>query len=720
MKTELLSPAGSFEALKAAVSAGADAVYLGGSRFGARAYAPNFQGEELTKAIDFVHLRGKKIYLTLNTLLKDQEIESDLYDYLLPAYKEGIDALIVQDWGGVNFVAKNFPKLPIHASTQMAVMSKYGAKILKQNGISRIVTPRELSMKEILEIRRDSDIEIESFVHGAMCYSYSGLCLMSSILGGRSGNRGRCAQPCRLPYSVRKEGVKIGKKNEEYPLSPKDICTLEILPDILKAGISSLKIEGRMKSAQYTGGVTAVYRKYLDMLEAVGENGYHVNSKDLEYLESLYSRNGFSEGYYKQHNSRDMISLNKSTYSSDRNISSLVKDIPDIKRPVNCKVTIKRDNESKIEVFDLNNRAIFFGKIPESAQTKPLDKDYVQRQIMKTGGSDFVFDNIEIEIEDGLFMIAGDLNALRRGGLEVFQKLITDKSKRAEPVGFHEATIEKETDFFEKHLLSVNCLISTKEQFEKIITVPGINTIYLDYASIDLKKIQEFVIRCHENHKKIFLAFPPVFRKAAAEFFDRYWNLIDGSELDGYLVKNIDTYGYIRQKSGKALNFDTSMYSLNHESEKYFKQWGAEQITLPFELNYRELKKRATRSNELVVYGNIPLMHSAGCVKNTLDRCDKKTEYFQISDRYKKSFPVKSSCDLCYNTIYNSQHLSLLGVADKVKNLNIRAVRIDFTNEPPDVARRIAMDFMHVFTGTDVEAPEMEGYTRGHFNRGIE
>lgn len=308
MKAELLSPAGSYEGLQAVIKAGADAVYIGGNMFGARAYAKNAGPDEMLQAIDYAHLHGKQIYLTVNTLLKNQELYGQLYDYLAPYYERGLDAAIVQDFGVLSFIKKEFPELPIHASTQMAITGPNGAQILKDAGASRIVTARELSLEEIRSIYEETGMEIESFVHGALCYCYSGMCLFSSMLGGRSGNRGRCAQPCRLPYTAYEKGRQISGKDQSYLLSPKDMCTIEILPEILNAGVYSLKIEGRMKRPEYAAGVTSIYRKYLD-LYAKNPKSYQVAKEDKQELLDLYQRDGFNKGYYYMHNGKEMMAV---------------------------------------------------------------------------------------------------------------------------------------------------------------------------------------------------------------------------------------------------------------------------------------------------------------------------------------------------------------------------------------------------------------------------
>lgn len=307
-KTEVLAPAGNLEILKAVINAGADAVYLGGSAFGARAYAGNFNKDELLEALEYAHLRGRSIYMTVNTLLKEDELNGRLTEYLAPYYEAGLDAVIVQDLGVFRTIRENFGDLPVHASTQMTITGRHSAAMLQKMGAARIVTARELDLQEIRDIRRSCDIEIESFVHGALCYCYSGQCLFSSMNGNRSGNRGRCAQPCRLPYDVYGKNELINN-NGKYALSPKDMCALNILPDVIEAGVNSLKIEGRMKNVTYAAFVTSMYRKYVDMYLEKGKSGYKVSQKDITELMDCYNRGAFTTGYYNNTKGTDMMSV---------------------------------------------------------------------------------------------------------------------------------------------------------------------------------------------------------------------------------------------------------------------------------------------------------------------------------------------------------------------------------------------------------------------------
>jgi putative protease len=318
---EILAPAGSYEGMRAAMNAGCDAVYIGGSSFGARAFANNLEEETLLEAIDEAHFRDKKLYLTVNTLLKEKERTKELYRFLEKFYRQGLDAVIVQDMGVLHFIHENFPELPIHASTQTTLTMAQGANLLKPYGVTRLVTARELSLKEIKTIRENTDLEIETFVHGALCYCYSGQCLMSSMIGGRSGNRGRCAQPCRMPYQFHSGNKKISSEQEKYLLSPKDINTLAYIPEMVEVGINSFKIEGRMKRPEYAAAVSSLYRAYLDLYLDKGKEYYEefLQSEnfrqDMLTLQDVYNRGGFSEGYGKSYHGKSMMSLYRPNHS---------------------------------------------------------------------------------------------------------------------------------------------------------------------------------------------------------------------------------------------------------------------------------------------------------------------------------------------------------------------------------------------------------------------
>lgn len=422
-KPELLAPAGNMLCLQSAINAGADAIYLAGKSFGARASADNFTDEELIYALQLSHLHEKKVYLALNTLIKEREFDK-LYDFIKPLYENRLDGIIIQDLGLLTFLNDNFPLLPIHASTQMTITGKYGSEFLKNVNVTRIVPARELSLDEIKDIKDNVDIEIETFIHGAMCYSYSGQCLFSSFLGGRSGNRGRCAGPCRLPYTIANRGKYVKKDSIAYPLSLKDMCTLEILDKLIEAGIDSFKIEGRLKSPEYVAGVTSVYRKYIDAYFE-GENT-PINVKDIELLKSLYLRSSICNGYYEQHNSENMITISSPAYagSDDETVNEIRSQYvyPVKKIPVYGLVTLSKGHNTSL-ILRLNNHIITCeGGMVFQAQNRPLTRDDVYKQLNKTGDAFFCFEKLEIEMEDDCFMQVKMLNELRRNAFEQLRK----------------------------------------------------------------------------------------------------------------------------------------------------------------------------------------------------------------------------------------------------------------------------------------------------------
>lgn len=486
---EVLAPAGTYECFRAAINAGADAVYLGGSMFGARAFAGNFEEAELIKAIRTAHLYGRKVYLTVNTLLRNDELEK-LVQYVKPYYEEGLDAVIVQDYGVFAVLREAFPGLDLHASTQMTITGKYGAQLLKDMGAARVVPARELSAKEIRDIYDDVDVEIESFVHGALCYCYSGQCLLSSMIGGRSGNRGRCAQPCRLTYSA--NGI-----SEKYLLSPKDMCTIEAVPDILDAGVYSLKIEGRMKSPEYVAGVSYAYRKYVDMYLEKGRDGYRVEEQDIRQLMDLYNRGGFCKGYYYAQNDKSMMTFDRpnhqgivignikngelilsqevnpgdvlefpdgSEYTTPTGKKSGRLALPkgvlknpkngaavyrtrnnellgqlragyidnDIKIPVRMEIFLKSGERACLKLLSGDKELVVYGDVLEPSDKRPAVREDVVKQLKKLGGTVFSSDegSIVTDIQGSPFVPVRLLNDLRRNALEELESMLLSGYKR--------------------------------------------------------------------------------------------------------------------------------------------------------------------------------------------------------------------------------------------------------------------------------------------------
>lgn len=443
---ELLAPAGSPEGYHGAVNAGADAVYLGGREFGARAYADNFSEEELLHCLRHAHIFHKKIYLTVNTLVKEEELER-LPLFLKPFVEEGLDGVIVQDFGVLRRIHEEFPELPLHASTQMNITGVYGARQLKRFGVSRIVPARELSLDEIRRLVQDSGMEVECFIHGAMCYSYSGQCLFSSILGGRSGNRGRCAQPCRLPYQIEnKEGFSgkgKGRKKEQsdtFPLSLKDMCALELIPELVAAGVKSFKIEGRMKKPEYTAGVTAFYRHFLDLCL---EGKWGLPSRvEWDKIRHLYIRSEVGTGYYHCRNGRNMITLDSPAYSGAQ--EKLLEEIranyleKKARIPVEMRGVFRIGEAAQVwirSVADQENEWIRIEGDPvEKASKSPITKENLISQLSKLGDSNFELrgdinsDTLEIVMDEGCFYPLKKINELRRVAVNALEEaLIHDR-----------------------------------------------------------------------------------------------------------------------------------------------------------------------------------------------------------------------------------------------------------------------------------------------------
>lgn len=548
MKSELLAPAGSYEGLQAVIKAGADAVYIGGSLFGARAYAKNPKKDEMLEAIDYAHLHGKKIYLTVNTLLKNQELFGELYDFLAPYYEQGLDAVIVQDLGVLSFVKKEFPNLPIHASTQMAITGPHGARFIQEAGASRIVTARELSLKEIQKIYRETGAEIESFVHGALCYCYSGMCLFSSMLGGRSGNRGRCAQPCRLPYTAYEKGKQISGKDGAYLLSPKDMCTVEILPKLLEAGVYSLKIEGRMKRPEYAAGVTAIYRKYLDLYEKHPE-AYQVEQEDLQELLDLYQRDGFNRGYYEMHNGKSMMAVynqkeqdRKQKIRTNRNeelFQRLKKQYLDTKLQEGITGTLVLCTDAPA-VLDLSFQDVqvqVFGDVVEKAQKQPLTRERVQKQMEKTGQTPFSFAQLEVITDEAGFLPMQSLNELRRTGLEKLETAYLAQYRRNLPQTSEEVETEKKKNC-KGVTQKLYASVETREQWEEVLKEPGIDGVYAGMSLFSEKAFSEEVLEAVEEAlkkgKECYLMLPYMLREGRMDGQEEEIREIAKKQMDSW------------------------------------------------------------------------------------------------------------------------------------------------------------------------------------------
>ena len=724
-KVELLAPAGNYEAFKGALIAGADAVYLGGSAFGARAYADNFSREEICEAIRYAHIFGKKIYLTVNTLVKEKEF-SALYDFLLPFYESGLDGVIIQDIGVLTFVKEYFPGLELHVSTQMTITGAYGASLLKREGACRIVPARELSLEEIREIKAKTDIELEAFVHGAMCYCYSGQCLFSSILGGRSGNRGRCAQPCRLPY-------RFNEGEEEYPISMKDMCTIEILPELIEAGIDSFKIEGRMKKPEYAAGLTAVYRKYIDLYYKCKEMGktdqYVVTKEDMQQLKALYIRSDRSEGYYHQHNGKNMITLSSPAYSgSDEAVLCSVREkYLTGKKSIPITLTASRHagTNARLTLSAEDSEVIIEGIAVQKAVKQPLSGEKIKEQLLKSGTTCFSVTSLEISSDEDVFMPVSGLNQLRRDGLKLLEEEIIKKNGFAyterkavpyrEPVPYQMRAHQSE--------MMIHVLVSSREQLYTAIEA-GIKRIYIDKFGLDEALLRELASYKAKEHIQFYLAFPYIVRKENRELLNRMYEILKMPVFEGALVRNLETIAFLEDRENrKSVVADCNLYIWNSFSTRNMAK-RAEELYAPLELNYHEWEElqKAVSGDSItfsaMVYGRIPMMVSAGCLLKTTGECRKSSGWNRLTDRYQKQFPVYNDCTCCYNIIYNSVPLSLHKIWNQ-RTPELLNCRLDFTTEDREETGKIIDYFKGLSTGRFKEPPYKE-YTAGHYKRGVE
>lgn len=696
---ELLAPAGNINIFKAVIEAGADAVYVGGSMFGARAYANNFDEEELLYAIDYAHLKGVKVYLTVNTLLKNDEIEK-LYDYLLPFYERGLDAVLVQDLGALKLIHDRFPDLAIHTSTQMTVTGIDGVRFLKQFGVQRVVMAREVSLAEMKEIHEKCGMEIEAFVHGALCYSYSGQCLFSSMLGGRSGNRGRCAQPCRLPYCV-------GNKKDTYILSLKDMCGIKDLQKLKESGVYSLKIEGRMKQAGYASGVVAYYRRYIDSMKEVSD-------KDYKNIAGLGNRCGFTDKYYFEHNGTDMVTFEKPNFVSDAS-----DELPQFSKiKIQGKLTLKEAEPGALTVSCGGYRFTSYMDPVSHALKAPAERKNVAERISKTGDTPFEFENIDITMDNDIFVPNGALNKLRREAIEGLQNEILMQYKRTASASYgwkSKKTSEIKPSGDPKVIASVR----DGKQLYRLLEYDNISEIYIDsskYGRRDfVKEFSDDVFCVNNAEKKAYLALPVIFRRSTRDYFETISDQLKKIDFEGFLVRNYEEFFWVKTRfAGKKIVTDHNMYTYNDMAKSMFFDNGADADTMPLELNQKEINRRNNKGSQMIIYGYYPLMVSAQCVHKNSYKCDRTPQITYLKDRYNKIFPVWNNCSECYNIIYNSCPTVLFNNMQKIKNAGIDALRLDFTFEKPEEIDTV----MAAFESNSADG--IKEYTNGHFKRGVE
>lgn len=666
---ELLAPAGSIKALEAAVLCGADAVYLGGSLFNARASAVNFNNDELIDAVNFCHLRKVKVYVTVNILISDKEFD-ELDTFIRYINKIGVDGVIVQDIGVAMYIKEIAPDLRLHASTQMTVYDIEGAKFLKSLGFERVVLARELSAEKIKEISQKSGIETEIFVHGAMCLCYSGQCLMSGIIGGRSGNRGKCAQPCRLQYRV--------DNKKGFLMSLKDMCLIRHLKEIEDLGVTSLKIEGRMKGPEYVGTVVSVYKKYM---EYEGE----VSKEDYNRLEKIFYRGGFSDGYYMNKKDSEMFCHTKpdNPYLRQEETFCLTEKY----KKTNIFMYFKGHIGEKLNLYvvdEYGNSVEYNSEIClEQAKNSSATTDKIKGNLNKLGDTVFNIQHIEIDVDDNVFIPTSEINKARRDVTkQLEEKIIKSYHRTDNAIKSNEILPGQNNDKFD---LSV--FISDKNQLEAIRKT-DCKRIYVPIELNNFKEDEIIVLPriTPDNLEEILVNIP-------------------NNEV---LVRNIGQLN-IAKRCNKKIQLDFTMNVFNKYSCDFYKKLGINNITLSTELTLKQIKSLTGIVDcEAVIYGKLPMMITENCIIKSSAGC-KHGGY--IYDRTNEGFLIKCLPE-CRNEIYNSKPIIMSDKLDDIKNTGIRYGRLNFVNENAEECLKIYNAYKN---GTSINSE----FTRGKFYKGV-
>ncbi len=697
MTMELLAPAGSAAALRAAVQSGADAVYLGGDMFGARHSADNFTIDEMKSWTDYCHLYGVDVHVTVNTLIKEKELD-EFADYIYRLGSVGVDAMIVQDLGAAEIIKEILPDMALHASTQMTVTSIEGVKYLEDRGFSRVVLARELSKREIEYICRRAKAEIEVFVHGAICMCYSGQCLMSSILGGRSGNRGRCAQPCRLPYTLTEHGKNVGSG---YILSPKDMALINHLDELKRIGVSSLKIEGRLKRAEYVSAVVGLYRKYLDC-------GGTASRQDMTELTDAFSRSGFTDGYFTGNLGKDMMSLISPGNSSANKFTDAAKkraaENANLRKiPITVSGTLKRGEPLQVIFTDTDGFTVKqTGTVnAEDAVKTALTADRLKEQLLKLGETPFECTDADVYVQDGVTVPIKEINAVRRAASEkLIQARIKSRQRDSKIYAPHPRTRDTKTTVKPDEIL-LCAEVSDEEQLCAAIK-HKLSRIYVPADVLGTLKDKTLPDRARKENIEIIT-------KAAEILCD------EDITTDGVLVSSAAaSYKY----ADKKLYGDFRLNVLNSVTANIFDRF--ETVTLSPELNIGEIRDTLSAARvgaELIAYGRLPLMLTRNCPVKAMGKCQKGKRIYSLRDRKNEVFPIMCATG-CRAKILNSKPIYMADKLTDLKKLKINSLRLIFTVENFSQCDKIIDVYRRALDGETVAAMPAGTYTRGHFYRG--
>ena len=706
MTTELLAPAGGQEALVAAVQSGADAVYMGFGAFNARRSARNFSDEEFRAAVSYCHLRGVKVYLTLNTLVTDRELPL-LADAARVASESGVDAILVQDWGVLDTLRSLIPDVPLHASTQMSLHTLSGVKESARLGMTRAVLARELSRGEISEICANSPIEIETFVHGALCMCYSGQCEMSAVIGRRSGNRGACAQPCRLPYGF------SGKANA-HPLSLKDACLAPFVPEMQDMGVACLKIEGRMKRPEYVAAVTEIYARLL--------REHRAPTKDEQKRLALaFSRDGFTEGYYLSARGREMFGTRPENarwpedWFGELRARYEKEDLRLVPLTFDCLIRV--GEPMRLTAADPDgHRVTVTGNVPEAARNRALTAEEVEARLKKTGGTAFTVDFCAVTLDDGLAVSAGALNALRREALSQMEALRTAAPERRAFGFVPPKTVKNSAD---KPLLTVS--LHRAEQLSEALIGLAPARVYLP-----VELLPQLDLAPYRGRTDFFALLPRIYRTQDEPILRA---LLEDSVKKGVTGVSIANLGHLSLVRGLdiTLHGDWALNVYNSAALSFWKKEGLSSACASFELRDAQLRDLSKcLPCEAIVYGRLPLMVTENCLNANESGCRYFTERPasvpcdgacasapELTDRRGEHFPVLRAWG-CRSEIENGKILYLADKARDWQSLGLRYACLRFTTESPEDCVRM----LRAYRGEAVDAPE--NITRGLFYRGAE
>lgn len=684
---ELLAPAGGMKELKAAIQSGADAVYMGATAFSARAGASNFSEQEMREAVAYAHAYGAKVHCAINTLIKEDELY-DAIDTAIYANECGVDAIIIQDIGLASHLKKLLLDMELHASTQMTVTSLEGVRYLEDMGFSRVVLARELSLNEIEHIAKNAKAEIEVFVHGAICMSYSGQCLMSSILGGRSGNRGRCAQPCRLPYELTKNGHPCDKG---YILSPKDMALIEHLDELKKAGVTSLKIEGRLKSAEYVSAVVGVYRKYLD-------NPHPVTKEDMRELLNAFSRSGFTDGYLTGKLGKGMMSHTNpannsgSIYTDEAKERAIGKATK--KFPIDIYASLVDGDVFRLTGYGNDGVcAVAEGtQQAEPAIHRPLDDKRIKEQLQKLGDTPFEINTITVEIDDGITVPIKEINEVRRSLCEsLWGELSKTKTKRIEKFPLEFCKNKSEPDVY------LSAEVHTVEQGIAVLNAGAIKRIYTS------PKVASKLLGIKKD----------------VEIITRTADILSDEKIETEKV-SVSSAGALYKYKEKAKYGEWRLNVYNSLTANEFSSLDC--ITLSPELNLHDIREAVQHitgvETELIGYGHIPLMIMKNCPVKAMGKCQNGKFTYRLRDRKGIEFPIMCA-DGCKSVLLNSKPIYTADMIDEIKNTNINCIRLNFTIESPEECSKITQAYKNALDGIKQPSMPENTFTRAHLKRGV-